>query len=156
MDEAHARLYAAAIFYLKFRRRTKKELSVYLHKKMTLYGIAAHIEDILERLQIDKYINDEEFTEWYVSNKLGKGYGVNRIRLELKRLGIEDFLIQKYCKIEPTDDYILSLVKKVSRRYTLHSNDQKETQKAYAFLLRRGVEYSVVKKVIQQAIHITN
>lgn len=150
-NDAEARLYQAALFYLKFKPRTRREMEVYLKKKIGQYGAKNEdIFSIINELVDEKYIDDDKLAEEYINSRLNRGYGMSRIKLELMKKGIKNLPIND--NNHSTNESIL--LHKVLRRYTLNSDDQKEKVKAINFLLRRGIEYSVAKNIVKQAITV--
>ena len=59
-------IYNKVINYIKIRLRSKKEITNYL-KKMDISNDL--IEDIIDKLIIDKYIDDERFSIAYIKDK---------------------------------------------------------------------------------------
>ncbi len=82
--------YATAVGLLARREHSSRELSGKLHSRG--YDPAV-VESVLTRLVAERLQSDERFTETYLRQRSGKGYGPERIRAELRERGIEDALI---------------------------------------------------------------
>lgn len=80
-------VYPYALMLLSRREYSKAELK---QKLLRRFGPDARalIEATLERLSLDKYQSDERFTESFINSRLQRGYGLNRIKLELRQKGI--------------------------------------------------------------------
>ncbi len=96
------------------------------------------IHKILNWLVEMELQSDERFTQMFLRSKAISGYGVVRIKLELKQKGISEFLIEntlaefEFDWLEEVDRLILKKLKDQSL------DDMKLKQKIMAFLQRRG------------------
>lgn len=87
-------IYNKVINYIKIRLRSKKEIINYL-KKMDISNDL--IEDIIDKLIIDKYIDDERFSIAYIKDKYNfSSNGPYKIINELVNLGIDRDLAYTY------------------------------------------------------------
>ncbi|MFH1519278.1 MAG: regulatory protein RecX [Candidatus Omnitrophota bacterium] len=74
---------------LKYRARSRNEIISRLKKKGYTSKIREQTTDYLEK---NNYLNDADFTNFFVSYALEKGWGPRRIDFNLKRLGISSSL----------------------------------------------------------------
>lgn len=87
-------IYNKVINYIKIRLRSKKEIINYL-KKMDISNDL--IENIIDKLIIDKYIDDERFSIAYIKDKYNfSSNGPYKIINELVNLGIDRDLAYTY------------------------------------------------------------
>ena len=87
-------IYNKVINYIKIRLRSKKEIINYL-KKMDISNDL--IENIIDKLIIDKYIDDERFSIAYIKDKYNfSSNGPYKIINELVSLGIDRDLAYTY------------------------------------------------------------
>lgn len=97
-------------------------------------------------------INDRQFAKEWVSSRLKKPFGIDRIRLELKRKGIDPAVIETAIR-DSTDQYdeyavVSRLARYRSSKYK-NTDPEKIRQRVYGFLLRRGFSMSVIIKVVR-------
>ncbi|MBU2436171.1 MAG: recombination regulator RecX, partial [Candidatus Omnitrophica bacterium] len=80
---------------LRYRPRSREEIISRLKEKGYPSSL---IEGTLDYLEEKNYINDEEFARTAIFSSLQKGYGRRRIEFMLKKLGIEQSLIEESLK----------------------------------------------------------
>ncbi|HMW48504.1 MAG TPA: regulatory protein RecX [Marinagarivorans sp.] len=92
-------VYPYALMLLSRREYSKAELK---QKLLRRFGADAKalIEATLERLAQDDYQSDQRFTESFINSRLHRGYGLNRIKLELRQKGIDQEGISHMIKDE--------------------------------------------------------
>lgn len=121
-----------------------------LQRKLTTRGfgedlVAAVIDDLAaENLQ-----NDARFTEAYVTERSGKGYGPLRIKQVLRSRGIDDHLIDEY--LDPNDPEWTRLAEEVSsKRFgSIELGDRQAYAKAVRFLQQRGFSGEQVRRALR-------
>ncbi|MDD5980331.1 MAG: RecX family transcriptional regulator, partial [bacterium] len=85
--------YYKVLNYIKFRIRSEKEVKTYLEKNNT---DRKHIDNIIEKLKVEGYINDELFCVYYVADSINlKNIGPLKIKKELQKHDISDNFINK-------------------------------------------------------------
>ena len=94
---------------LKYRARSKKELTVRLKRKGYDSSL---IKEVVNYLQENNYINDEDFTSSFISYSLEKGWGPKRIEFNLKKLGIPYTLRKQALEGIVYSDKIRELIEK--------------------------------------------
>ncbi len=99
-------------------------------------------------------LNDMRFAENFIKNKAKtKNFGISRIKIELKRAGIADELIDQYLRefypIENTMDLARAATNK---KMKLLQNKPKEKQKnsLIQFLARQGFGWDIIKKIVAE------
>ena len=75
-----------AVALLAMRPRTEKELRDALYR--SAYP-AETIERVLARMDEAGYVNDADFASQWVQSRTNKGMGAQRIRMELRRKGVD-------------------------------------------------------------------
>lgn len=138
-------------FFLKFRPRSNKEMVVYLNKKSTKYRWDSEVVKLaIKRLEEEGLVDDAAFTAWFVEQRsLRNLKGEYALRQELRRLGVEDELVDNYFIEHPLEENNFArtiLMRRWPRWQSLPR--EKRIQKAHAFLLRRGFDFGIVKKTI--------
>jgi len=142
-----------AYFYLKFRPRTKKEITKYLEKKSQKYHFSPDlIIKAIQYLNKINLINDTDFVSWFIDQRnCTKPKSKFILTAELMRLGIKKDLIDRYFSEHEIDEFALAKQALTKRKTLLNNiNDKKGYQKAFNFLLRRGFSYEAAKKTIAE------
>ena len=149
-DRAYAFALEKAITLLAARARTEKEIVDSLYNNAYSDVVIAKV---MARLHEAGYINDAQFAEQWASSRTTKGLGSRRIRMELRQKGVDAEQIDLTLSSMDDDavmDSALKAAQKASRGKDLSS--PADRQKILAALARRGFDFSLSKKVIQQLI----
>jgi len=138
-----------ALKYLAYSMRTKREVVT----KMKTYDFSEEmIDEVIDFLEQHRYIDDTNYAEKYIAEKMRAGYGEWRIKQELFRKGIDTEIIN-VCLEENEEDAtekILALLEKKIKSETEDEFNKKERQKVYNFLNSRGFGYDDTKSAIRQ------
>ena len=122
----------------------RAENSPYHPKKPAPEITDVDIENVITRLLDRGYLNDENFARYYVENRnLSKGISLKRLRLDLKKKGISEEIIEKTLAENPRDQKteVRKMVEKKRRR----GYDDK---KLIEYLLRQGFDYELVRSLV--------
>ena len=127
-----------AFLLLKYRPRSEQELYQRLkRKKFPEEEIKKAISFLKER----KFIDDEAFTLAWINSRLGRSFGLRRIRQELKLKGIDKEVLEERIA-EAKKGYREARVIEGLARDKLNRVKNIEPVKArnriYAYLVRRG------------------
>lgn len=146
--------YNKALKFLSYRPRSEKEVRDNLVKKKASSSI---IDLIIKKLQEQKFLNDREFTKWWVEQRtIVKPMGKRLIKMELNKKGIDKELIDEV--FEGIEDIVhneLEMARKlVQRKINKYKgiDRQKIYQRLGGFLSRRGFDYDTIKKTIDEAL----
>lgn len=136
-----------ALKYLSYKMRSKKQVI----EKLQQYDFPPSvINKVIKVLEKYNYINDKDFAKAFIKDKLNlKGYGIFKIKYDLKMLGINEEIFEKYLY----DDSFIDeekkakdlLIKKLKGK-NIEDLQYKEKQKIYAYLARRGFSYDSINK----------
>ena len=102
------------------------------------------IDKVIDRLVEKGYLDDANFARYFVENRhVGKGISTKKLRLELKKKGVADYIIDQALAESPRDqkEEIAKMIEKKRRR---GYDDQKLIQ----YLLRQGFDYEQVKSSV--------
>ena len=141
-----------AFFYLKFRPRTIKETRDHLYKKVrTTHWSHEAVNKIIDHLIELKFLDDREFINYLVTSRTRtKVKGVYAIKQELIRYGVEKELIDEYFSKNQINEEELAEKFLASRWDRFKSlSKQKRFEKALSYLQRRGFNYEISKKAIE-------
>ena len=140
-------IYNKVIKYIGIRLRSKKEITDYL-KKMDL-SIEV-IDDILNKLIINKYIDDERFSQAYIKDKYNfSNNGPYKIINELVKLGIDKDMAYTY-----TFDIITNEVEKINKLINKYVKSDKKhdwyylRNKIYNNLINLGYSKEIVISIL--------
>lgn len=137
--------------YIQIRPRSEKEVRDYLKKK-NVDPIST--SQIISNLKNKNLISDEQFTRWYIENRLISGkFGELRIKNELMQKGIPKSLVDSTYKSLLTDEKE-SEVEEKALIYTTKISKTIKSENKYEFrtklikkLMGRGYSYSLSSKI---------
>lgn len=137
-----------ALHLLEQGDRTKKDLE----EKLLKNGYPPEAaEAALAYVESFHYIDDKRYALSYIQNQSGRK-GRARIQMELRRKGVpQEYIDQAFQEMEEetdTEAMIRELVQK--KRRGQGPMDEKEKQKLYGFLLRRGFSTSDILSVLRE------
>ena len=136
-----------AVSLLAVRARTEHEIAEALGK--CAYP-EADIARVMARLLEAGYLSDSDFAQSWASSRASKGLGTMRIRMELRRKGVEQVAID--AAVSSMDrDALLSGAQKAAQKAARGRDLSKnaERQKVLAALARRGYDYSTARQALQ-------
>lgn len=140
-------IYNKVIKYIGIRLRSKKEITDYL-KKM---GLSTEvIDDILNKLITNKYIDDERFSQAYIKDKYNfSNNGPYKIINELTKLGIDKDMAYTY-----TFDIITNEEEKINKLINKYVKSDKKhdwyylRNKIYNNLINLGYSKEIVISIL--------
>ena len=127
-----------AFLLLKYRPRSKNEVSARLEKKGFTGAVIAQV---IDKLQEYDYVNDKDFVRFFLASSQNKGWGSLRIERALSSLGVDKELVTAGCAAIDYRDKIRSLIDKKCKFYQGKKNAY---AKLMRFLLARGFRYGDV------------
>ncbi len=134
------RAFDAALKYLSYRLRSKREISVYLESKGFGEGT---VEDTVAKLSEYGYVDDEAFARLYVQSQRTR-YGIKKIAYKLRELGISDEIIDGVCV---KDDF--DALTRIAQKYRSSHRDA-DDKRLGAYLLSKGFEWEAVKAILRE------
>lgn len=140
-------IYNKVIKYIGIRLRSKKEITDYL-KKMDLSTEV--VDDILNKLITNKYIDDERFSQAYIKDKYNfSNNGPYKIINELTKLGIDKDMAYTY-----TFDIITNEEEKINKLINKYVKSDKKhdwyylRNKIYNNLINLGYSKEIVINIL--------
>ena len=103
------------------------------------------IEDIIDDFKKKNWLSDERVVSSYLNLK-GNLYGEKRIWFELRKIGINDQVIEEILQTFEFCDYEKAKVL-LSKKYKDQSTSMKEKIKRRDYLMRRGFSSSISTKL---------
>lgn len=155
------KLYNRTLNFLSYRPRSEKEIKDYLRKKlnklqMNTSELSIKIQDeIIKKIKKQKLINDKQFAFWWIEQRLSfRPRGKYLLKAELRQKGIDEKIINK--ALLTIDDKQLTVLarKIIDKKMKLYKNlpKLKLKQKLFSHLARRGFDFNVIKKVIDEKV----
>ena len=146
-DDRH-KAYDRAIFYLGFRARSRSEVERYLKEKEYAPDI---ITGVVTRLIEEKYLNDDEFAQTWVSNREQlKPKSKRALQYELRQKGVGQTAIESALSELDEDDAAHRALE--SKLWQWQQLDQETfKKKAMGFLSRRGFGYHITRDAVDTA-----
>lgn len=127
--------------YVVFKKRTEKEVK---EKCKILKYDEELIEEIIEYLKDNSYIDDENYVCKYIQNVMRlKKCSINEIKIDLLKRGINEDLIDTYIN-EEVEEFELNSAKLLAEKKI----KTMELEKVKRYLLNKGFSYSNVSKAI--------
>jgi regulatory protein len=147
-----------ALLQIASRPRSGSELGRYLSTKADKWRGANNKEQILKEvtayLMEKGYINDDDFTEWWIDNrKAFKTKSKSELRLELRQKGIDTEIIEKYLEKMVSDqgqlENLAALIAKKANYFKMRTSAPQEARaKMTQFLLRKGYSWELIKQAL--------
>ena len=140
----------AAYSFLAYKPRSKKELVKKLKQKKVSDKI---IDDIIELLEKQKYLDDKIYAKSYLEDKLNsKPIGRRLAKLKLTEKGIDKELIEITIDENYTEDKKFAMAKKLMEKFEkkVRYKDQADKKnKCYRYLISKGFDYETAGRVLK-------
>lgn len=138
------KLYQRALEKALMRPHSRREIRDYLQKKVYEKGIdKGYINEIIERLENKKYVDDRRFAEWYVENRfVKKGVSRKRLAMELRGKGVAMEIVDEVLGGRNDEEEIRKMIARKRSKY--------DDEKLMAYLCRQGFSYDLVKQILDE------
>ncbi len=137
-----------AFYYLNKKRHTKKELIDKLVKREYDISVAKEVADYLEEA---KYIDDADYARRFILDAVRiKKHGMVRIKRDLLIKGVESDIIDTVVSDLELDTYSVLSNLIDSKAFNMDLNDEKQLNRLYGFLLRRGFKYGDINDALTE------
>lgn len=145
------KFYNKALKFLSYRPRSEHEVVKNLLKKKAPEDL---IKKIIPKLKEYKFLDDEEFTKWWIGQRTKfKPRALRLIKMELKQKGILDELIEQAIeslKLTTSSD-LESAKKLIEKKKEKWKNlpREKKIPKIARFLASKGFSYDTIREVLR-------
>jgi regulatory protein len=120
------------------RERTEHELRVFLDRRRIEADV---IDDVVAALADERLIDDAGYARRFAEDRrLLDQWGNERIARDLVRRGIARELIDEVVACQGSDDELAAAIELLDRRFPLPFAGDRERDKAWRMLVRRGYE----------------
>ena len=134
-----------AVKLLSYRPRSEDEVRKNLKKQKFQEEV---IEKVIDRMARGGLVNDVNFAELWVENRSEfRPRGSRLLRMELRKKGIPDDVIENATKDLNEDELAFRAARKQARKYK-KLEWQEFRKKMNGFLARRGFDYGIISNVI--------
>ncbi|HFU4012184.1 TPA: recombination regulator RecX [Streptococcus suis] len=137
-----------ALYYLSFKKRTKKEVETYLEK----HNIdPLTIPEILHKLQEEKWIDDQDYVQQVLfQNALSGDKGPQALRQKLYQKGISKPIIDACFELEEFEEIAEKVAQKLYKKYLGKYSDRALKEKVKQGLLLKGFDYKDADKALEK------
>ncbi|MFD1170947.1 recombination regulator RecX [Oceanobacillus picturae] len=146
-DSLH-KIYTQAINFLSYRMRTKKEIRDFLIKKE---AEPEEVEEIMDRLNDEKLINDKQFAEMFVRTRINtSSKGPNVIKRELMEKGVAANIANEAVSVFTYDlqyEKAQHLLEKKSQ-HKKNVSFRKQQEQWRTQLMQKGFSQDVINEVL--------
>ncbi|WLV25426.1 recombination regulator RecX [Aciduricibacillus chroicocephali] len=142
--------YTRAIHFLSYRMRTKKEIKDHLFKKEIE---PEQIEQVMERLERDKLIDDAEFANMFVRTRVNTSdKGPGHVRRELLEKGVAPQIAEEALKFYSFEDEREKAVKFAQKkvRQPKQESSLQLKQRIQASLMQKGFSQGAIKEALNE------
>lgn len=137
---------ASALASLSMREHSVKELTDKLNRKAYQPD---NVQQVINECLDKNYLNDDRFAEMYWRNRSNKGFGPNKIRLELKHKGVNASIIDQSSRQDDLDfDEVIQKVY-IKKFKGQAIKDIKDKLKRQNYLYQRGFDLELIRTVIE-------
>jgi regulatory protein len=135
---------------LKIRLRSEQEIRLKLKLKHYEQNV---IDETVKYFKQIRLIDDQQFTQGWISSRLTKPFGLKRIRYELKLKGIpEELLKEKISEVRDQYDEFEVVFRLAKSRFAKYKGLEERIakQRIMGYLSRRGFDLSTIRQVVQK------
>ncbi len=137
-----------ALRALNARDRTEQELRVFLERRRVEPDV---VDDVVRALAEEGLVDDAGYARRFAEDRrLLERWGSDRIARDLARRGVDRELIEAAVSDHGRDDEMAVAIELLDRRFPLPFDGDRERDKAWRLLVRRGYEpelaYSAVRR----------
>ena len=144
-SEAFTVIYNKGLDLVSRREHSRHELMQKLDKRYP--ESSPIIEEALDKLEVNRILDDERFAEMYVNSRARKGFGPKKIEMELNAKRVDSTITSNALEVYET--WLENAQKELKKKF----KDQKPTDyqskmKQKKFLFTRGFSGSIIDKVL--------
>jgi len=137
--------------YCAYQERCEQEVC----QKLTSWKLAYQtIENLIEKLQNEDFINEERYVSSFVNGKFRlKKWGRIKIRYALRQKGFSDMMIEKGLQEIDMESYLETLQTLAQQKaHSINYSEQnaKQKQTLFRFLQQRGFEVEFIQETLKK------
>lgn len=109
------------------------------------------IQEVVSRLEVQNYINDQDFAQYFIENRhQNKGISTKRLIQELKIKGIDSNIIEQAMFDQGTGNFLRDEEVEIEKMIKKQLRKTSDRQKIIAYLARQGFSYDLIKAKLDQ------
>jgi regulatory protein len=144
-SEAFTIVYNKALDLVSRREHSRHELMQKLDQRYP--ETSSIIEQVLDKLEINKILDDERFAEMYLNSRARKGFGPKKIEMELNSRRVNSLFISN--AIEAYENWLENAQKVLKKKFKDQKPlDYQSKMKQKQFLFSRGFSTPIIDKVL--------
>ncbi|MDB9909128.1 recombination regulator RecX [Gammaproteobacteria bacterium] len=143
--EAFIIVYNKSLDLVSRREHSRHELMQKLDKRYP--NTTPIIEDVLDKLETNKILDDERFAEMYLSSRARKGFGPKKIEMELHSKKVDSFFISN--AVEAYENWLENAQRELKKKFKDQKpSDYHSKMKQKQFLFTRGFSSPIIDKIL--------
>ena len=144
-SEAFTIVYNKALDLVSRREHSRHELMQKLDKRYA--ETLPIIEEVLDKLEINKILDDERFAEMYLNSRARKGFGPKKIEMELNSRRVNSLFISN--AIDAYETWLENAQKELKKKFKDQKPvDYQSKMKQKQFLFSRGFSAPIIDKLL--------
>ena len=144
-SEAFTVIYNKALDLVSRREHSRHELMFKLDKRYP--ETIPIIEEVLDKLEGNKILDDERFAEMYLNSRARKGFGPKKIEMELYSKKVDPFFISN--AVEAYENWLEDAEKVLKKKFKDNKpTDYQSKMKQKQFLFSRGFSTPIIDKIL--------
>ena len=137
------KLYQSSLHFLSYRPRSEREIRNFIKRKLRNNDIDP-TEKIISELKKEKLINDEEFVQWWIEQRLEfNPKGLRVLKQELYAKGIDREVIENELEKIDKSHLAAAAIKFLERKSA-------NKEKLISLLLSRGFDWNFSKNIVDE------
>jgi regulatory protein len=143
--------YVAGLRILNYRFNSEAELRAKLRRKEFPREV---IDTTIDRLRLEKWLDDDRYAAAYARTRVRKGIGRARIKRELINAGVESGAIVRALDVPDHDERAAAVVSARKRLAILRRRNDVEVirEKLAAYLFRQGYDSTMARDVVREVM----
>ena len=144
-SEAFTVIYNKALDLVSRREHSRHELMQKLDKRYP--ETSPIIEEVLDKLEGNKILDDERFAEMYLNSRARKGFGPKKIEMELHSKKVDSFFISN--AVEAYESWLENAQRELKKKFKDQKPiDYQSKMKQKQFLFTRGFSSPIIDKIL--------
>ena len=144
-SEAFTVIYNKGLDLVSRREHSRHELMQKLDKRFP--ESMPIIEEALDKLVMNKILDDERFAEMYVNSRARKGFGPKKIEMELYSKKVDAMLISH--ALEAYEAWTENAKNELQKKFKgIQPTDFKSKMKQKQFLFGRGFSTQIIEQIL--------
>ena len=144
-SEAFTVIYNKALDLVSRREHSRHELMQKLDKRYP--ETSPIIEEVLDKLEGNKILDDERFAEMYLNSRARKGFGPKKIEMELYSKKVDSMLIDN--AIEAYESWTENAENELKKKFKgVEPTDYNSKMKQKQFLFNRGFSTQIIERIL--------